>query len=61
MNHERVEVFMKYINETMKQYWLWAPDLKHIIKSHAVKFAENEKGGNVNLRLSRQTFNTLSE
>ena len=52
---------MKYINETTKQYWLWAPDLKHIIKSHAVKFAENEKGGNVNLRLSRQTSNTLSE
>ena len=52
---------MKYINETTKQYWLWAPDLKHIIRSHAVKFAENEKGENVDLRLSRQTFNTLSE
>ena len=61
MDCGRVGVFMRYINETMKQYWLWAPDLKHIIRSHAVKFAENEKGGNVDLRLSRQTSNTLPE
>ena len=61
MNCERVKVFMKYINEIMKQYQLWASDLKCIIKSYAVKFAENEKRENVNLRLSRQTFNTFSE
>ena len=61
MNHERVRVFMNYIDETMKQYWLWVPDLKHIIRSHAVKFAENKKGESVNLRLQRQTSNTLSE
>ena len=61
MNHERVGVFMNYINETMKQYWLWVPDLKHIIRSHAVKFAENKKGESINLRLQRQTSNTLSE
>ena len=61
MDCGRVGVFMKYINETTKHYWLWAPDLKRIIRSHAVKFAENEKGGNVDLRLSRQTINTLSE
>ena len=52
---------MDYIDEITKQYQLWAPDLKHIIRSHAVKFAENEKGGSVNLRLQRQTSNTLSE
>ena len=61
MNCERVKVFMKYINEIMKQYWLWVSDLKHIIRSYAVKFAENEKKENVNLKLSRQTFNTFSE
>ena len=61
MDCERVGVFIEYINETTKHYWLWAPDLKRIIRSHAVKFAENEKGGNVDLRLSRQTINTLSE
>ena len=61
MNCKRVEVFMGYIDETTKQYWLWVPDLKCIIRSHAVKFAENEKGGSVNLRLQRQTPNTLPE
>ena len=61
MNCERVGVFMGYIDETTKQYQLWVPDLKHIIRSHAVKFAENEKGGSVNLRLQRQTSNTLPE
>ena len=61
MNHERVGVFMGYIDETTKQYQLWAPDLKRIIRSHAVKFAENEKGGSVDLRLQRQTPNTLPE
>ena len=52
---------MGYIDETTKQYQLWAPDLKRIIRSHAVKFAENEKGGSVDLRLQRQTPNTLPE
>ena len=61
MNHERVKVFMNYINETTKQYWLWVPDLKHIIRSHTVKFAENKKRESVDLRLQRQTSNTLSE
>ena len=61
MNCERVKVFMRYINEITKQYWLWVSDLKHIIRSYAVKFAENEKKENVNLKLSRQTSNTLSE
>ena len=61
MNHERVEVFMGYIDETTKQYQLWVPDLKCIIRSYAVKFAENEKGGSIDLRLQRQTSNTLSE
>ena len=52
---------MSYVDEIMKQYQLWAPDLKHIIRSYAVKFAENEKRESVNLRLQRQTLNTFSE
>ena len=52
---------MGYVDETTKQYRLWAPDLKRIIRSHAVKFAENKKGGSVDLRLQRQTPNTLPE
>ena len=61
MNCERVRVFMNYVDEIMKQYQLWAPDLKHIIRNYAVKFAENEKKESVNLRLQRQTLNTFSE
>ena len=61
MNHERVGVFMNYIDEITKQYWLWASDLKCIIRSYAVKFAENEKRESINLRLQKQTLNTLSE
>ena len=61
MNCERVRVFMNYINEITKQYQLWVPDLKHIIRSHAVKFAENKKKESIDLRLQRQTSNTLSE
>ena len=52
---------MNYVDEIMKQYQLWAPDLKHIIRNYAVKFAENEKKESVDLRLQRQTSNTLSE
>ena len=61
MNCERVKVFMNYIDEIIKQYWLWTSDLKYIIKSYAVKFAENKKKESVNLRLQRQTSNTFSE
>ena len=46
-----MRVFMSYVDEIMKQYWLWAPDLKHIIRSYAVNFAENKKRESVNLRL----------
>ena len=52
---------MNYIDEITKQYQLWVSDLKHIIRNYAVKFAENEKKESVNLKLQRQTLNTLSE
>ena len=61
MDRGRVGVFMGYVEETTKQYQLWAPDLKRIIKGHAVKFAESEKGGTVDLRLQRQTPNVLPD
>ena len=52
---------MNYVDEITKQYQLWTPDLKHIIRSYAVKFAENEKKESVDLKLQRQILNTLSE
>jgi len=52
---------MSYSEEITKQYLLWAPDLKQIIKSQAVKFAKNEKEDSIDMRLHRQTSNILSE
>lgn len=51
MDRARVGVFMGYVDETEKQYRLWAPDLGRIIRSHAVRFSESEKGGDVDLKL----------
>ncbi len=61
MNWERVGVFMGYVEKTSSQFLLWAPDLKRIIKSHAVRFVKNEKEESVNLNLSKQTLNVLPD
>ncbi len=61
MNRDRLDVFMKYVKNIDKQYHLWVSDLNQVIKSHAVKFAEDEKSENMNLWLHKQTFNVLSE
>jgi len=42
---------MSYVKEIIKQYLLWVSDMKCIIRSHTVKFAENEKEDTVNLQL----------
>jgi len=55
MDQGWVGVFEK----TTKQYQLWASDLKCIIKSHTVKFAESEKRDIIDLRLQQQTSNVL--
>jgi len=52
---------MGYMENTDKQYRLWALDLGRVIKSHAIKFAEDEKGRDMDLRLRKQTFNVLLE
>ncbi len=61
MNRDRLDVFMKYVKNINKQYCLWVSDLNRVIKSHAVKFAEDEKNEDMNLQLCKQTFNVLSE
>jgi len=61
MDRGRPGAFMGYVKDIDKQYRLWAPDLGRVIKSHAVKFAEDEKSGDMNLRLRKQTFNVLPE
>jgi len=61
MNRDRFNVFMRYVKNINKQYHFWVSDLDQVIKSHAVKFAEDEKNENMNLQLCKQTFNVLSE
>ncbi len=61
MNKDRLDAFMKYVKNINKQYCLWVSNLNRVIKSHAVKFIEDEKNENMNLQLCKQTFNVLSE
>ena len=61
MDRGRVGVFVGYVDETVKQFRLWAPDLGRVIRSHAVKFNEFEKGGSIDLKLRKQTANFLPE
>ena len=61
MNKDKLDAFMKYVKDIDKQYHLWISDLDQVIKSHAVKFVEDEKNENMNLQLCKQTFNILSE
>ena len=59
MDRGRRCVFMGYVEETEKQYWMWSPDLRRVIKHHKVKFSENEKWGSEELNLPFQTANEL--
>jgi len=59
MDRGRVGVFIGCFEETNTQFRIWAPDLKRIIKHHAVRFAENEKRGSIELTLPVQPPNVL--
>lgn len=51
MDRGRVGVFMGYMDETDKQYRLWAPNLGRVIRTHSIRFIENKKGGDIDLNL----------
>ena len=51
MDNGRFAVFMGYDERTTKPYQVYAPDMHAVIKASVVKFDENEKGGNIDLRL----------
>ena len=53
MNRDRLDVFIRYVKSIDKQYRFWVSDLNRVIKSHAVKFAEDEKSEDMNLRLRK--------
>src|ERR1700722_11231706 len=47
----RLGVFMGYMNETTKQWRLYAPDLGRTITVSTIDFLESKKGGDLNLRI----------
>jgi hypothetical protein len=53
-------VFVRYKENTTKQFRVYAPDLNYVIRSSIVTFDKLEKGGTVDLRF-RGTRNTLPD
>ena len=47
----RLGVFMGYVNETTKQWRLYAPDLGHTITVSTIDFLESKRGGDLDLRI----------
>src|SRR5947207_1818843 len=47
-------IFMGYVDETTKQYKVYAPDLWTTVRSSVVDFEEEMKGGTVDLNLPRE-------
>ena len=51
MPRARTCIFMGYVDETTKQYKVYAPDLRTTIRSSVVDFEEETKGGSIDLNL----------
>jgi hypothetical protein len=47
----RLGIFMGYVNETTKQWWLYAPDLGRTITVSTIDFLESKRGGDLDLRI----------
>jgi hypothetical protein len=56
----RVSVFVRYKENTIKQFYIYALDLDYVIRSFIMTFDELEKGGTINLRF-RGIRNTLPD
>ena len=50
----RTCVFIEYIDETTKQYKVYALDLQATVRSSVVNFKEETKGETMNLNLLRE-------
>ena len=61
IDRSRTGVFVGYIDNTNTMYRIQAPDIKAVIKAYSIKFAEEVKGGTVDLNLDVQTRNKLQE
>ena len=47
-------MFIRYVDETIKQYKVYALDLQTTIRSSVVDFKEETKGGTIDLNLLRE-------
>ena len=54
MDKSRVGVFVGYVADTSKQFLIWAPDRKDVIKSSNVVFHEDQPGGEIDLKFRSQ-------
>ena len=59
IDREKRCVFLDYVKKTNKQYWMWASNLRKVIKHHKMTFSKNEKWRSEKLNLSIQTTNSL--
>ena len=61
IDRSRTGVFVGYIDNTDTIYRIQAPNIKAVIKAYPIKFAEDVKGGTIDLNLDVQTRNKLPE
>ncbi|KAI0991145.1 hypothetical protein K3495_g17042, partial [Podosphaera aphanis] len=57
MPRGRDAVFIGYVNETTKQWKMWAPDMRRVIVVKRAEFFEDKKGGKLNLNLNMKLSN----
>lgn len=55
MDRARAGVFLGYVKGTTKQWKIWAPDMRKVIKSNSLEFFENEQGSSIDLRIQIKT------
>ena len=54
MDKSRIGVFVGYVGDTSKQFLIWAPDRRDVIKSSNVVFHEDQPGGEIDLKFQSQ-------
>ena len=60
MDRGRVGVFLGYIEGIDKQFWIWVPNIKAKIKTSDIKFYKQEKGGDIDLRITVITTSNVA-
>ena len=56
INKGKKGIFIGYDENTIKQRWIYAPDLRYYTKSSRIKFNEDSKGSDLELRLRLPTI-----